>query len=583
MPETDPAHPWTAELSEADLQRLGAQPLHRNDPVTIGPYRVLARLGGGGMGRQYLGRDTDTDAGTSAGTRFTGTAHYDTSALVAVKVIRPEYAEDPRFRRRFEREVAASRRVHGRYTAELLGSGFDEDEHLWMATAYVPGPALDDAVDRFGPLPAPVVWRLAGETAQALATIGATGIVHRDLKPSNILLAPDGVRLIDFGVARTTDASALTMTGQQVGTPAFMSPEQAEGREATTASDVFSLGSVLAHVATGRAPFGEGSTADVIHRVVYEPPDARVLGQAEHGDRELGELIRRCLDKEPGRRPAPEEIVEAARQRGAAPQWPPGLAELIADRAAFRGSAAAVAPMAQETVLRRGAPQPTSGGTDTRQRGGRRRTVAAVVAAVVAVLAVAGAAYAFLAPGGTQDPQSGRVHPSSSSSHPRDTASPSRQPDSESPGPPDTSPAPGGGDDPAQPPAEDGGAEADPGGAATPGGDDDDQAQPPPDDDAQPPPRQTTTRAPEPPSTPQKPWRNCRYYSGTALTDYGDTGNRVRQVQCILKARGYNIGPAGVDGQFGQDTVTCVRRFQSAHGLQVDGQVGTNTWAKLRG
>ncbi|MDW6058508.1 protein kinase [Streptomyces sp. FXJ1.4098] len=145
---------------------------------------------------------------------------------MAVKVIRPEHAEDPRFRRRFEREVEVVRRVHGKYTAGLVASGFDEEERLWMATAYVPGPGLDDTVRRFGPFPAPVVWRLAGEIGEALATLAAAGIVHRDLKPSNVLLGADGARVIDFGVAHTTDASVLTMTGQHVGTPAFMSPSR---------------------------------------------------------------------------------------------------------------------------------------------------------------------------------------------------------------------------------------------------------------------------------------------------------------------------------------------------------------------
>src|SRR5262245_40476511 len=168
MPETDPAHPWTSELTAADLERLGAEPLRRADPAAIGPYRVLARLGGGGMGRLFLGRKAAADESAAVA--------YGTEDLVAVKVIRPEYAEDAGFRRRFEREVEAVRRVHGRYTAGLLGSGFDEDENLWMATAYVPGLNLDDAVRRHGPLPAPVVWRLAAEIGQALATIAAAGI-----------------------------------------------------------------------------------------------------------------------------------------------------------------------------------------------------------------------------------------------------------------------------------------------------------------------------------------------------------------------------------------------------------------------
>ncbi|WP_413102843.1 serine/threonine-protein kinase [Streptomyces sp. Inha503] len=247
------------------------------------------------MGRLFLGRAVAADESQSAA--------YPARDLVAVKVIRPEYAEDARFRRRFEREVEAVRRVHGRYTAELLGSGFDEDEHLWMATAYLPGLSLDEAVRRHGPLSAPVVWRLAAEIGQALATIAAAGIVHRDLKPSNVLLGADGARVIDFGVVHTADASALTMTGQHVGTPAYMSPEQASERAVGSASDVFSLGSVLALAATGQAPFGEGSTGGVIHRVIYEPPSTAVVDRVAENARELAELIHRCLDKGPDARP----------------------------------------------------------------------------------------------------------------------------------------------------------------------------------------------------------------------------------------------------------------------------------------
>lgn len=572
MSEPDPVHPWTGELTAADHERLGAEPLGRSDPVVIGPYRVLARLGGGGMGRLYLAREADLDAG--------GPTPYGADALVAVKVIRPEHAEDERFRRRFEREVEAVRRVHGRYTAGLLGSGFDEDERLWMATSYVPGLSLEDAVRRFGPLPAPVVWRLATEIGEGLATIAATGIVHRDLKPSNVLLSVDGARVIDFGVAHTADASVLTMTGQQVGTPAFMSPEQADGREAGTPSDVFSLGSVLAHAATGRGPFGEGATLEVIHRVVHSPPSPDVLTAVEQVDPELAELVKRCLDKDPAARPNPQEVVDTARERTPAQQWPAPLAELIGSRAGWTGRAAHVSPMDQLTVLRRGAPERTAGQTVVpRKRHGR------MWAAVAAVVAVAAGAFFFVGPG------SGDGSDSGDQARPGTTATQSQPPgdgqdDGEDSG--EGKPAPTGSqpsdDDPGTPPKEtdDAGSDNPPGGdepddppsEADPG---DEAPLPPAEDD----PEQPTSAPGDGPAP--KPWEKCTYYDGTALTQYGNKGDRVREVQCILKARGYDVGSDGVDGDFGQDTRSAVRSFQQKRHLQVDGQVGANTWSALRG
>ncbi|WP_069463299.1 serine/threonine-protein kinase, partial [Actinacidiphila rubida] len=386
MSETNPAasgagQPIGGELSEDDLALLGAAPLRRSDPAAIGPYRVLARLGGGGMGRLYLGRDADIE----------GT--YGAASLVAVKVIRSEYAEDERFRRRFEREVEAVRRVHGAYTAELLDSGYDRDELLWMATAFVPGLSLADAVVRCGSLPAPVVWRLGHQIAQALTAIAAVGIVHRDLKPSNVLLGPDGARLIDFGVAHTADASSLTMTGQHLGTPAFMSPEQAEGRDVGTASDVFSLGSVLAVAVTGSGPFGEGTTGDVVHRIIYAPPSAQVLADAARRDVDLAALVGRCLDKDPRQRPTPQDVVETTGGHAGDPGWPATIADTIAARAGWTGTAQAVEPMEQLTILRRTRPE------EPADRPARRRRWPLAVAAAVAV-AVAGAAVALAASGG---------------------------------------------------------------------------------------------------------------------------------------------------------------------------------------
>ncbi|ANP52935.1 peptidoglycan hydrolase-like protein with peptidoglycan-binding domain/tRNA A-37 threonylcarbamoyl transferase component Bud32 [Streptomyces griseochromogenes] len=553
MPETNPAadagQPAAAELSAEDLALFDAEPPRRSDPSDIGPYRVLARLGGGGMGRLYLGRESDTEGTYGAG------------ALVAVKVIRSEYAEDERFRRRFEREVEAVRRVHGTYTAELLDSGFDRDELLWMATAYVPGLSLADAIVRCGPLPVPVVRRLVHEIGQALTAIAAVGIVHRDLKPSNVLLGPDGARIIDFGVAHTADASSLTMTGQHLGTPAFMSPEQADGHEVGTASDVFSLGSVLAMAVTGSAPFGEGTTGDVIHRIIYSPPSEQVLAEVARRDPDLAELIGRCLDKDPRRRPSPQDVVEATRGHAADGQWPGAVAEAVAARAGWHGTAVAVRPMDQLTVLRRTKPEDPG-----EERAARRRWPLAVGAAAVA--AIAAAAVAVAASGGDSARQetsashagshtsasatrSPHATPASPRKGPRHTAAPSV---TVTVPPPDGNPPAGGATDPAQPRQPN-----DPP-PATSGG--------------------TTKPAPHP--APAKPWKSCTYYSGTRLTQSGDQGAPVKEVQCILKARGYNIGPSGVDGIFGYDTLAEVKRFQSDHHLRVDGQVGIRTWAALR-
>ncbi|BAJ31905.1 putative serine/threonine protein kinase [Kitasatospora setae KM-6054] len=252
----------------------------------MGPYRLLGRLGAGGMGEVFLGR--------TAGGR-----------TVAVKTVRQEFAGDREFRQRFRQEVAAARRVGGRWTAPVLDAD-TEGPQPWVATGYVAGPSLSDAVRQFGPLPPVTVRALGTGLADALEAVHALGLVHRDVKPSNVLLALDGPRLIDFGIARALDAtSALTRSGYVVGSPGFMSPEQAKGRPSGPAGDVFGLGAVLAFAATGRAPFGEqDSAAGLLYRIVHEEPELGGLG----GD--LLDLVRRCLDKEPERRPGPAAVRE---------------------------------------------------------------------------------------------------------------------------------------------------------------------------------------------------------------------------------------------------------------------------------
>nr|WP_225799653.1 protein kinase [Streptomyces sp. NK15101] len=260
--------------------------LTESDPRRVGSYRVLYRLGEGGMGRVYLGR--------SRGGR-----------TVALKVVHGALAGDPGFRTRFAREVRAAQSLRGAGTVPVLDADPDA-EVPWLATAYVPGPALSEAVLAHGPLPEPALWRLLSGLAHALDGVHRAGLVHRDVKPSNVLLSPSGPLLIDFGIARSADETVLTGTGLVVGSPGFMSPEQAEGRTVGPAADLFSLGAVLAFAATGRGPFGGGSVAELLYRLVHHEPDlAGVEGP-------FAELVRRCLAKRPDDRPPVAELAATA-------------------------------------------------------------------------------------------------------------------------------------------------------------------------------------------------------------------------------------------------------------------------------
>jgi len=267
------------------------QPLLPEDPSEVGGYRLFARLGAGGMGRVYL---SYTPGGRP----------------VALKVVRPEFAEDAEFRRRFAQEVTNAQRIHGLYTAQVIDSGTDA-EAPWLVTAYVPGPSLQQVVREHGALPVRTVLLLMGGIAEALQAIHSVEVVHRDLKPANVLVAGDGPRVIDFGIARAADATALTGTGFRIGSPAFMAPEQAQGRPVTPATDVFALGALAAYVAGGAPPFGEGPETAVLYRVVHEQPDL------ERVPDDLRELLLRCLAKQPEDRPTPAEIIETARNHPA--------------------------------------------------------------------------------------------------------------------------------------------------------------------------------------------------------------------------------------------------------------------------
>ncbi|MFH8799792.1 serine/threonine-protein kinase [Streptomyces sp. NPDC017936] len=312
--------------------RPGGQfrPLESGDPTAVAGYRLVARLGSGGMGTVYL-------------------SHTPGGHPLALKTIRPELSGDAEFRRRFQREVRAAQRVQGLYTAPVID--YDtEGAPPWLAVAYVAGPSLASAVAEHGPLPTPSVLRLLAGMAEALSVIHGAGIVHRDLKPSNVLLASDGPRVIDFGIARAADATALTGTGVSIGTPAFMSPEQAAGKPVTPASDVFALGQVAVFAARGTGAYGDGPSHAVLYRIVHEEPD--LGGMPE----QLG-FVARCLAKDPALRPSPAEIVSLCQEASPTPLRQSGswLPEAIAEQITRRVSASA-APAPAPAV----APTPTA-------------------------------------------------------------------------------------------------------------------------------------------------------------------------------------------------------------------------------
>ncbi|MEW1929675.1 protein kinase [Streptomyces sp. NPDC088360] len=297
----------------------GIEPLTPGDPRRIGPYPLIGRLGAGGMGRVYLAR--------SEGGR-----------TVAVKVVHEEHTSNKEFRARFRREIEAARRVGGHFTAPVLDADPDA-ARPWVATGYVPGPSLEQALLTYGPLPASSVYALADGLLRALKGIHGSGIVHRDLKPSNVLLTVAGPKVIDFGIARALQVSVeslLTSTGMVIGSPGFMAPEQILGEETGTPADVFALGCVLMYAATGQLPFGHGASNQhaVMYRIVEAAPDLTLVK-----DEPLRAFIARCLTKSPAERPGVDELLEAPerpRPSGAGKgAWlPPALVARLAEDAA---------------------------------------------------------------------------------------------------------------------------------------------------------------------------------------------------------------------------------------------------------
>jgi serine/threonine protein kinase len=401
----------------------GLQP---GDPQWAGPYRLLGRLGSGGMGQVFLAR--------SVGGR-----------PVAVKVIRADLAGDANFRARFRQEVAAARKVSGLYTALVVDADLD-GQMPWLATAYVAGPSLAEAVASHGELPAETVLALAAGLAEGLHTIHAAGVVHRDLKPSNVLLADDGPRVIDFGISRAAEASALTHTGQVVGSPGFMSPEQAEGREVGPPSDIFNLGAVLTFAATGEGPFGTGPTHALIYRVVHGQPGLDRLPAL------VRPLVEHCLAKNPADRPTAGELLAHLSRTDLTADWLPerivrDLPQYAVSDYSDSGRAAATGgslgqgatgnspvrdvPHAPQTVTGAASPAPgqasgpplPGGAKQDRQRGGRRRLVLALASVAVVLAASAVTAYALVG-----SPAAGHAAASQMATSRGDSASPGQSP-----------------------------------------------------------------------------------------------------------------------------------------------------------
>jgi serine/threonine protein kinase len=415
--------------SRFDLAGSGAEPLEAEDPRAIGTIQLLGRLGSGGMGRVYLG---------VADGRYT-----------AVKQVLPHLAEDENFRRHFGHELDNLSRLPAAASAPLLASD-REARPPWFATAYIPGITLTQALDlNGGALPVGALWLLLREAAAGLRMVHALDMVHRDLKPSNVMLTPGGVSLIDFGIARAADQSRLTQSGVAVGTPAYMSPEQANAtRKLTSATDIFALGSLIAYAATGQPPFGDGSGVGLLYQIVHGEPDLTALHAA---DAELAETVAACLDKNPQARPTAERLYRLADDKTLSPAsgWPAPVVELLAQRTAF-----AATPPDQHALPGPSATTPNTAAAAEpaslrRQRRSRRLLlfVLPVVVAAAAVLTVellpqvtqaqtAGGTPTASAPGSSSSAVAGSTASASAGGSPSGTAtattSPSATPSSSS-------------------------------------------------------------------------------------------------------------------------------------------------------
>ncbi|WP_327375550.1 serine/threonine-protein kinase [Streptomyces sp. NBC_01216] len=371
-------------------------PLTHDDPHGLGPYRLIARLGSGGMGTVYLARSA-------------------TGRTAALKTMHAHVAADPAGRTRFRLEVDAARVIGPVHGARV----FDADplaETPWLATEYVLGPSLDHAVSVAGPLPEPAVRAMGALLCTALAQLHASEVVHRDLKPSNIMITADGPKVIDFGIARAIGDDRLTRTGTVAGTPAFMSPEQATGQEHTSAGDVFAVAGVLTYAATGRGPFGTGQHADLLYRVRYAEPDLTGVPAA------LVPVLTRCLGKNPADRPTTGELADRLHhgQGDFSAHLPEPLLLEIARRSGGVWRARPHRLPAPADPADPADAETSPGGEPTPSSALSRRKLFALGGSSVLGAAVAGAgAWAWLGrPGGTRSDGSGSTSPAPSPEKP---------------------------------------------------------------------------------------------------------------------------------------------------------------------
>jgi serine/threonine protein kinase len=398
---------------------VGYAGLQPEDPRAIGPYRLLGQLGTGGMGQVFLGM--------SAGGR-----------PIAVKVIRTELATDPDFRARFRREVAAAQKVSGLFTALVVDADLD-CPMPWLATAYVAGPSLTEAVRGHGPLPVRSVLALTAGLAEGLDAIHTAGVVHRDLKPSNVLLAEDGPRVIDFGISEAAEASVVAGANVLIGSPGYMSPEQVLGADIGPASDIFSLGSVLTFAATGTGPFGAGSNAALMYRLVNSRADL------DDVPGELRSLIGSCLAKHPDDRPTARQLLAEVGALQPAPGWlaesimnsfiqdPPGAADVD-----LAGASKQVAGTETSARPSGAAPPPRSGQPRRRGTGGpgRHRISRPLASACLTGGLVAGSAVAaFALIGANHTPAASHLQPQAGAGAVATTPSAASSNPAASPGP----------------------------------------------------------------------------------------------------------------------------------------------------
>ncbi|MET0496615.1 MAG: protein kinase [Actinoplanes sp.] len=396
-------------------------PLLPSDPVSIGTFELLARLGTGGMGQLYLGRRPDR-------------------TTAAIKLIRPDLAHQKDFRARFRREIAAASQAAGPFIGQVVASDPDGSPP-WLAVEYLTGPSLTDVIDQHGKLPETTVRPLMAGLAAGLAHLHELGLVHRDLKPGNVLITEDGPHIIDFGVSRVLDSSTITQTGQLLGSPGFMSPEQALGTSTPgLPTDVFALGALISYVLTGTSPFGTGQTPAIVYRIVHEQPTLDGVPES------LRDLLTSCLAKNPADRPTAREVADRLEPANFPAGWlPPEVSEDIRSRTTeLKAIQDPLRDESAETTLRpRTSPAPAAPQPEASPRRTARRSLLMVGAAAVVLLAAGGGTAVALS---GSPPKAALVLPASSSPAPSPTSSrvPAPQ-DSAPPTPSDAAqqPAPG--------------------------------------------------------------------------------------------------------------------------------------------